>query len=200
MGRDRNTQNIFKAIHEGKWLSIEYRNKEQKITRYWIAVQNIDVRHRSLSVEGFHLADFTVLNLKCVYLDSILSSSVVEGSYYQVNAYLLKDIDENPEKYEPMFGHTANLKILNYLIECNRLDTQPYQYDYSLIHRLDCDCFSGDRYLLDDRQFGEIVNCFQEEATRGNLQKNYKLKQLCMNVLSVPVYGKGKKSGSPNTE
>lgn len=195
MGRDRNTQNIFKAIHEGKWLSIEYRNKEQKITRYWIAVQNIDVRHRSLSVEGFHLADFTVLNLKCVYLDSILSSSVVEGSYYQVNAYLLKDIDENPEKYEPMFGHTANLKILNYLIECNRLDTQPYQYDYSLIHRLDCDCFSGDRYLLDDRQFGEIVNCFQEEATRGNLQKNYKLKQLCRNVLSVPVYGKGKKSG-----
>ena len=26
-------KNIFKAIHEGKWLSIEYSNKEGEITR-----------------------------------------------------------------------------------------------------------------------------------------------------------------------
>ena len=26
-------RDIFKAIHEGKWLSIEYRNQEERLTK-----------------------------------------------------------------------------------------------------------------------------------------------------------------------
>ena len=29
-------RDIFKAIHEGKWISIEYKNKNGEQTRYWI--------------------------------------------------------------------------------------------------------------------------------------------------------------------
>ena len=29
---DRIAQNIFKAINEGKWISIEYKNQRDKIT------------------------------------------------------------------------------------------------------------------------------------------------------------------------
>ena len=36
VGRD-----IFKAIHEGKWLSIEYRNKQGSPTKHWIGVYDI---------------------------------------------------------------------------------------------------------------------------------------------------------------
>ena len=29
---------IFRAIHEGKWLKIEYCNKAGDITNYWIGI------------------------------------------------------------------------------------------------------------------------------------------------------------------
>ena len=29
-------RDIFRAIYEGKWLKIEYRNKEEQVTRYII--------------------------------------------------------------------------------------------------------------------------------------------------------------------
>ena len=27
-------RDIFKAVHEGKWLSIEYRNGQEEVTKY----------------------------------------------------------------------------------------------------------------------------------------------------------------------
>lgn len=29
-------RDIFRAIHEGKWISIEYHNKQEQNTKYWI--------------------------------------------------------------------------------------------------------------------------------------------------------------------
>ena len=34
---------IFRAIHEGKWLKIEYRNKEEEITKFWSGIRDLDV-------------------------------------------------------------------------------------------------------------------------------------------------------------
>lgn len=181
-------RNIFRAICEGKWLSVEYRNREENVTRYWIAIRQIDMRCKGLRVQGFHLGDHTVKEL-FVYVDSILSSGIVEGSYYEADRALIEDLDEHPEKYEPLFGRTVNLKILNYLADCNRLDTQPYQCDYSLISRLDQDRLIKSGTYLSGEQFSEIVKQFQEEATDRKGKPGYRLRQLCMNVLSVPVRG-----------
>ena len=46
---------IFKAIHEGRWLSIEYQNKENKITKYWIGIRDINPFRRTMNVDGLHL-------------------------------------------------------------------------------------------------------------------------------------------------
>ena len=35
-------RDIFKAIHEGKWLKIEYKNQSAEITRYWIGIRDLD--------------------------------------------------------------------------------------------------------------------------------------------------------------
>ena len=47
-------RDIFRAIHEGKWLKIEYRNKADQITKYWIGIvlsgkQAADRRYRDAS-------------------------------------------------------------------------------------------------------------------------------------------------------
>ena len=53
-------RDIFRAVHEGRWLSIEYKNKEQQVTRYWIGIKGIDLKYRSLLVDGLHLGELTV--------------------------------------------------------------------------------------------------------------------------------------------
>lgn len=61
------------------------------------------------------------------------SSSVIDGSYFKTDIRLKNDIQQNPIKYQSLFHHAANLKILNYLVDCNKLDTTPYQTEYALL-------------------------------------------------------------------
>ena len=186
-------QAVFRAIHEGKWLSIEYKNKQGERTRYWIAVKDIDRKRRSLKVEGFHLTEHTLSNFDCIYLDSILSATVIEASYCEPNQKLICQMQTQPEQYEDLFGNPVNLKILNYLKDCSRLDTQPYEYDYALIRSLDADCFRGGNYHLSEEQFSDFVRQFQKESVQSEQQKMFRWKQLVMNELSIPVKGRGAK-------
>lgn len=180
-------RDIFRAIHEGKWLSIEYRNKENEITRYWIGIRDLDACKRTLKVDGLHLGQYQLKTFDYpIKIDSILSSEVVEGSYCDVNPSLIRDIYLNPHKYNDLFDNTANLKILNYLEMCNRMDTTPYKKDFALVRYLDREKIQGETYPLSPEQFQMIVKNFQyhteqKETATGVL----KLQQLAMNVLSV---------------
>lgn len=179
-------RDIFKAIHEGKWLSIEYRNQSGQVTKYWIGIYDLDVRRGSLSVEGLHLGQYTTCRLDCIFIDSILSSRIIDGSYFAVNKHLVRDIGLHPDKYKILFAHTAHLKILNYLENCNRMDATPYKRDFALIRYLDRDSLENGTYALHEEQFQSIVKQFQYRAEKerekgGRLQ----LQQLAMNVLSI---------------
>ena len=180
------SRDIFRAIHEGKWLSIEYHNRENQNTKYWIGIRGIDVGNRTLAVEGLHLGLYTIEAYERIRIDSILSSRIIEGSYYPVNESLVKDISLEPHKYDSLFDNTANLKILNYLEMCNRLDTVPYISDFSLIRYLDQDRLRGEVYELDQEQFQAIVNSFQYQADEERRSDGgLRIKQLAMNVLSI---------------
>lgn len=175
-------KDIFKSIHEGKWMAIEYKNKGDNITSYWIMIKSINIGDKSLIVEGLHLSQYTTCELK-IFIDSIQSSKVIDSSYYKINQELLDDIKENPEKYRNIFSNIANLKILNYLKDCHRLDCTPYKCEYSLISYFDGDRLTSGRYTLNDVQFKEVVKNFQIKATNSSGQ--LKIKQLCLNVLSI---------------
>lgn len=181
-------RDIFRAIHEGRWMSIEYRNREEQISRYWIGIYDLNPAKRTMKVEGLHLGRYTTETFEVIYIDSILSSSVVEGSYCPVNAKLVRDMEENPRKYKDLFEHSANLKILNYLELCNRMDTVPYYSDFELIRYLDRESFRGEEYLLNEDQFRMIVKQFQYKTTeKRNREGKLKIQQLAINVLSIPT-------------
>lgn len=176
---------IFKAIHEGKWLKIEYRNKQEEVTRFWIGINDLNIANRTLTVDGLHLGMYTIKDYK-LFIDSILSSQVVEGSYCPINKKLVEDIYLNPHKYKSIFDNTANLKILNYLEMCNRMDTTPYYSDFSLIKKLDRDSFTGEFYQLSNGQFQEVVKHFQYKMDKDvSNEGRLKIQQLAMNVLSI---------------
>ncbi len=179
-------RDIFRAIHEGKWLSIEYRNKDDQITKYWIGIRDLNSIKRTLSADGLHLGQYTVAELNHIRIEGILFSQVIEGSYCPVNKELVQDIYENPKKYAALFEHTANLKILTYLEMCNRMDTVPYLSDFALIRYMDREQMQGECYALSEEQFQAIVRNFQyhvdkTEQTGGALH----IRQLAMNVLSI---------------
>lgn len=175
-------KDIFKSIHEGKWMTIEYKNKGDNITSYWIMIKSINIRDKSLIVEGLHLSKLTTCELK-IFIESIRSSKVIDGSYYKINQKLVDDIKHNPEKYRNIFTNIANLKILNYLKDCHKLDCTPYKCDYSLIQYFDGDRLTSGSYTLSDAQFKEVVKNFQIKA--ANPFGQLKIKQLCLNVLSI---------------
>lgn len=178
-------RDIFKAIHEGKWLSIEYRNQEERLTKYWIGIRDLDVHRRILLVDGLHLGKYAVADLR-IKIDSIQCSQVVEGSYCPVNQKLVEDIYLNPHKYKNLFDNTANLKILSYLEMCNRLDTTPYIADFELVRYLDRERLEGEVYELSEEQFREIVKKFQYKTRQPERRDgSLRLQQLAMNVLSI---------------
>lgn len=180
------SRDIFRAIHEGKWLSIEYHNREDQITKYWIGIRDLDIRGRTLAVDGLHLGKYSVESYDRIRIDAIQSSRVIEGSYCPVNESLVQDIYLNPHKYNTLFDNTANLKILGYLEMCNRLDSVPYKSDFSLVRYLDHDTIKGEMYQLSPEQFREIVRHFQYQSEAGAYEDGrLQIKQLVMNVLSI---------------
>lgn len=184
---DTITRDIFKAIHEGKWLSIEYKNKEEKVTKYWVGINNIHPKGRFLSVEGLHLSKCILGDFPRIYIDSILSSSVVEGSYHPINHQLVEDIRINPHKYQELFHHSANMKILNYLADCNRMDTTPYKSQYALVEGLDEECVESGSYRLSDEQYRDLIYQFQRREAPEKQKKRKRTRQICMNLLSIPT-------------
>lgn len=179
---DNTVVNIFKAIFEDKWLAIEYKNKKDEITKYWIAIKDINVLNDTfLIVDGLHLGQGTIKQLK-IYVDSIISSYVVDGTFYQDNKNIKDDIENNPDKYRNLFINVSNLKILNYYIDCNRMDSVPYKSEYTLIKYLDDDKLKDGVYTLSEEQYLTVIRSFQIEA---NKEASYINKQLCLNVLSI---------------
>lgn len=178
-------RDIFQAIHEGKWLSIEYRNKKEEVTKYWIGICDLDIVRRTLKVDGLHLGNHSIKKFDTIYIDSILSSAIIESSYCPVNEELVRNIHCNPEKYKALFDHVYNLKVLNYLEDCNRMDTTPYYKEFDLVKYLDRDGLKNGIYRLNEEQFHYIVNSFQKNAEKNEKPQRIVIQQLAMNVMSI---------------
>ena len=175
---------IFKAIHEGKWLSIEYKNQNEQVTKYWIAVKTLSPKTGWMTVDGLHIGKFSVQELK-IRLNGIQTASVIEGSWRPVNEALVQDILEHPGQYQALFGNTFNLRVLEYLTMCHKRDSTPYQTDYALIRHLDGDRFVDGELDLTQEQFGKIVQQFQWRTEQKQPGQPLKIRQLALNLLSV---------------
>ncbi len=179
---------VFRAIHEGKWLQIEYLNKENKMTKFWVGINDLNWKRKYLSVDGMHMVQGTLENYDWISIDRIQSAVVIEGSYQIKNERLIEDIKYNPENYEALFGNVANLKILNYLEECNKLDTTPYYMDFALLKYFDGDSLQKSAvegcYRLTNEQYHALIQQFTNDASKTNQIKKI---ELGLNVLSVHV-------------
>ena len=143
------------------------------------------MKKKSLEVTGLHLGNFTTKNL-FMFVDKILATQIMDGTFYHTNKTLLEDIDVYPEKYSFIFSNIVNLKTLNYLADCNKLaDLPKINNEYTLIKKLDATKIQNHRYNLDDEQFKLIVNSFKKTASIKKEKNINSIIQLALNVLSV---------------
>ncbi len=172
---------LFRAIHEGYWLYIEYHNKSNETTKYWISIKDLDPIQKRIIADGMHLFSHEITELT-LFIDSIQSAEVVDGTYADIPEKLLEDINTNPEKYLSVFSETANLKILNYLSLCNRLDNTPYKTTVVLVDHLDDEILGRDTLLLNDQQFEQLIKGFQKKRKNKYDIQNI---QIGLNLLSL---------------
>ena len=178
-------KDIFRSIHEGCWIYIEYKNKSEECTKYWIAVRNINLEKKSLEATGLHLGDFTTKNL-FLFIEKILRTRIIEGTYFKTNKDLIENIDLYPQKYKEIFSEIVNLKTLNYLSDCNKLaDIPKLNTKYELINRLDSSKLKNRIYNLDDEQFKMFVNSFKKSAETKEEKNINSTIQIALNELSI---------------
>lgn len=178
------SRDIFKAIHEGKWIAVEYRNKQQNVTKYWIGIKNINPYKKLLIVDGLNVATSEMKELN-LYYDSIIDANLIEGSFCKTNSKLLEDIEEHSSRYSFIFNNVTNLKLLDYYSECNKLDNTPYRNDYKLIDELDVDVIGEGDYNLSNEQFEHLVKVYNYNAKNKNQNKMPRSVSLCMNICSI---------------
>ena len=177
-------RDIYRAVHERKWLSVEYLNGQGRTTRYWVGVKDIDPRQRTLRVRGMHLGSYTVKDLT-IRVDGIESSSLIDESYFPTPSELIERIDRDEDRFSSIFGTVPNLNVLNYLADCSRLNVAPATKEFSLIKRVDEDSFARGALCLDREQFAAVVKRAQDRARYPHKGLRAKFEQLALNVLSV---------------
>ncbi|MGP1577132.1 MAG: hypothetical protein ACTTH7_06560 [Treponema sp.] len=163
---------IFRAIHEGKWLHVEYRNKKcNQISRFWIgiknSIENENTKLYTLECSGLHLHNYTLAENMQLSVERILSASIVEGTYMPINQGLVDNILCNPARYHSLFDISANLKILNYLADCNKFESVPsLSNNFQLIDNLDESVIRANlqEYPLSDKQYQELVDSCNKQA------------------------------------
>ena len=181
---------LLKGIYQESWIKIEYENKKDEITHYMIGIKNIDPFNKKITCDSFNITYSNDVDERKIFFDSILSASICDHTYHKTPQELLRKLVE--EKEEFIFLNVLENKedILDYYIDCFRLDTVPYISKYGLIKGIDNEVLSKEYiYKLSDEQFQILANnCFfQEENKKKNKEKNLEKydNTLACNILSI---------------
>lgn len=178
-------ENISKAIKEGKWLHISYINQKKENTIYWIAIKDINFDRKSFTVAMFNPNKSMKVNDKdaFVFFENIRKADIIEFSSYDVPDTLINKIEKNLSKCTWLNYDHFNHNVLNYYIECNMLDNDPSQKEYSLIPGIDLEKLKENKYFyLTDEQAKKIIaDIYQYDINKKD--NNYYT--LAMNYFSI---------------
>jgi hypothetical protein len=177
---------IGKAIREGKYLNITYENKSGDITRFWIAILDINARNE-LFVDMFNATkEESILNAK-IFISSIRSAEILKFSHYKVSEALIKRLDEDQSLQKYDFDRFDNT-ILNYYLECYKANSDPFLHRQHLIEHLDIqELIEKNPYPLSEEQQKQIL----KEIYANDYNKFYDY-ELAISEFSIDLQSRGK--------
>ncbi len=182
----KNIALIGKAIREGKYLNITYKNKKREITPFWISIRDINAKDE-LWVDMFNVTkDDPILNAK-ISISGIQSAEILKFSHYNVPEKLIKKLDEDESLQIYEFDGYDN-NILNYYLECYKANKDPFLHKTHLIQGLDLtELVKRNPYQLTDEQQKQIIK--EIYSNDYNTFYDYEL-ALC--EFSIDLFSRGK--------
>lgn len=185
-----NDKNILallgKAIREGKYLNITYKNKTGEVTPFWISILDINAKGE-LFVNIFNVTkDEPILNAK-IFISSIQTAEILKFSYYDVSDKLLKKIEEDISLQKYNFDRYDN-NVLNYYLECYKANNDPFLHKMHLIPDIDLNVLiSKNPYQLSGKQQNHII----KEIYNNDYNTFYEY-ELALCEFSIDLESKGK--------
>jgi superfamily I DNA and/or RNA helicase len=176
---------IGKAIREGKYLNITYKNKNGEVSPFWISILDINSKDE-LWVNMFNVTkDDPIKNAK-IFISRIKSAEILKFSHCDVPEKLVKKL-ENDESLQ-IYDFNRFDKILNYYLECYKTNKDPFLYKSYLIPGVDItELSSRDPYQLTDEQQKQII----KEIYHNDYNKHYDY-DLALSEFSIDLRSRGK--------
>lgn len=183
---------LCQAIFNNQWVDINYTNKKGEKTRYYIGINDIDIKNNLVHCEIFNAyKDCDCLRKpQPIALDRIDYAYIVENSFYLASPKLKEKIDKD-DRYKEFFEiQFLDNNILNYLSDCYHMDNDPYIRDKVLLEGVDIkELLTARKYKLDDRQFVSLLNSVFKGNER-DAERIYRSRDLAINRFSIDVNGK----------
>lgn len=162
---------LSNSIKESKWCSIEYQNKNDERTNYWIYILDVNPKERTFHVQMYnHAKGENVLNAKISY-DKILSAQMLD---FTCGAETLLDekIRSHVEDYHWLEYEKFNKNILSYLLECNRLDENPSETKYGMVSGIDYNVLRTKKHVvLTPEQIDEVISIIYQDNIKRDVNE-----------------------------
>lgn len=150
---------LSEGIKKGKWIDISYKNNQNEITFFWIAIKDIDLKNKRLFVSIFNDQKSLYCLDAIIKFKKIVSAKILEFTNYDTPIELIDKIEKNRDEAKWLKFESFNNNILRYYLECNELDNDPSQKDSFLIPGVDKSILLKNRQiLLNDEQERMILN------------------------------------------
>ena len=180
---------LLKGIYQNSWVKIEYKNQSDEITHYMIGINDIDPFKKKIKCDSFNIAYSNEVDERNIFFDSILSASLCEHTYHKTPEKLLEKL-LNREDYLFLNAISDREDLLDYYINCFKLDTVPYVSKYGMIPGIDKDTLIlNSEYQLSDEQFNVMANnaFFQDDKKKKKKEKGTEKYEntLACNFISV---------------
>ncbi|MBF02435.1 MAG: DNA helicase [Flavobacterium sp.] len=186
MNHKKITVSIGESIREGKYLSITYKNKQDEVKSFWISILDITSNDK-IVVDMFNVMKDEPLLKRTISISSIQSAELLKFSHYEVPVQLLQKINEDESLQVYEFDRYDN-SILNYYLECNRANNDPFLHKTHLIPEIDLEVLTEQSpYSLSNKQQKHII----KEIYNNEYNKFYDYK-LALCEFSIDIEGRGK--------
>jgi len=177
---------IGKAIREGKYLNITYKNRSGEITPFWISILDIKANDE-LRVNMFNVTKDDPITDAKIFVSGIQSAEILKFSHYEVPEELIKKLEQDKSLQIYDFQRYDN-NILNYYLECYKANKDPFLHKAHLIPGLDLtELVKKTPYQLTNEQQKQIV----KEIYSNDYNAFYDY-ELALSEFSIDLVSKGK--------
>lgn len=188
---------LYQAILENKWVEVDYVNRNNEETSFYIGIKDINAKKNTISCDIFNpFKSNSLLNANLNRKDLIISytgikkAEVLEQSYYESPKPLIDAIDQNDLLKEYLEVEQFDNNILHYLADAYQMDNDPYLKNTIMLPGVDLKALAENKkYELDTEQFAIILEeVFKKE--HNDTSRIYRKQDLAINSFSIDINGK----------